>query len=216
MIHHSSTSTKRLRRTAIAAAVLGVVCISNVAGPAGAAPHTQSEAIATEATRAMTALDEWNDNHNPADYVRFVQSRELTAMMTASDLEVDAASMRDQWAAAPAQKQAAVLAAVSQMGVPYKSLKSDPEVGFDCSGLTIWAYDAAGVEIPRVSGDQIRAAADTELVDAEPGDLVYYPGHVGLYLGAGTYIHSPETGSDVQAAHLPDKSLRFGDFLESD
>jgi cell wall-associated NlpC family hydrolase len=84
-------------------------------------------------------------------------------------------------------------------------------VGFDCSGLTRWAFATAEVEIPRVSRDQINDATATERDDAEAGDLVYYPGHISIYLGAATMIHSPNSGSHVEITWLPDKSLRFGD-----
>jgi cell wall-associated NlpC family hydrolase len=124
--------------------------------------------------------------------------------------------MREAWGAAPLEKQQAVLAAMSQLGVPYRNLESDPEVGFDCSGLTRWAFAQAGVAIPRSSRDQFRESGEVELADAQPGDLVYYPGHVGMYLGVGTFVHSPNSGNHVQAAHLPDKSLRFADALDSD
>ena len=40
---------------------------------------------------------------------------------------------------------------------------------------------------------------------------MYYPGHISIYLGASTMIHSPNSGSHVEIAGLPDKSLRFGD-----
>ena len=63
------------------------------------------------------------------------------------------------WAAADHRHQVAVLAALVQLGAPYRSYSSHPSVGFDCSGLTSWAWRRAGVTIPRSSGDQIAAAA---------------------------------------------------------
>lgn len=197
-----------------AAIATGFVTVGNAG--ADAARRTKSETIASEADRALDALDRWTQTQNPVDYIRFVRARELTATLTASDLELDAAAMRAEWGEAPTEKQYAVLAAMSQLGVPYESIASKPGVGFDCSGLTIWAFAEAGVEIPRVSGDQIDAAEPVELATAEPGDLVYYPGHIGIYLGAAAYVHSPETGSHVEAVHLPDKSLDFGDAVATD
>ncbi len=202
-----------MRRLAIGAAV--ATCFVTVAGAGvggvDAARRTKSDTIAFEADRALDALDRWTHTQNPADYIRFVQARELTATLTAGDLELDADEMRSAWSEAPAEKQYAVLSAMSQLGVPYESIASKPGVGFDCSGLTIWAFAEAGVEIPRVSGDQIEAAESIDLAAAEPGDLVHYPGHIGIYLGAEAYVHSPESGSHVEAVHLPDKSLNFGD-----
>ncbi len=217
--HITTRSAARLRRFVVGAAAIGSACsigIVHSGDIAGAARRTQSETIAAEAERALDALEDWNDTQNPTDYVRFVQARELAATMTATDLEVDADEMRDAWAAAPDEKQQAVLAAMSQLGVPYRNMKSDPEVGFDCSGLTSWAFAQAGVDLERVSRDQINEAAAVELDSAAAGDLVYYPGHIGIYLGAETYVHSPNSGNHVEAVHLPSKSLRFGDALVGD
>ncbi len=167
--------------------------------------------IADEATQAMDALDRWEQTLNPVDYVRFVQHRDQAASMTEVDIELPDGSLRDAWAQVSLAKQQALLSAVSQLGVPYRSLASEPGVGFDCSGLTIWAFAEAGVEIPRISGDQINEADAIERKDAEPGDLVYYPGHISIFLGADTMVHSPNSGNSVEVAPLSDKTLRFGD-----
>lgn len=209
---HTPHNFTRARRRPLAAVVAVAIGLFVVPFGADAAPRTSSEAIAVEAERALYSLDRWQDSKNPADYVRFVQGRAATASLAAADLELDAIELAAAWADVSASKQHAVLAAMSQLGVPYKNLASEPGVGFDCSGLTIWAFEAAGVELPRVSRDQID---DSEVIDrelAEPGDLVYYPGHIGIYLGLENYIHSPNSGADVMISQVPSKSsLRFGD-----
>jgi cell wall-associated NlpC family hydrolase len=192
----------------VAAGVFGLTTLDH----ADAAPRSKSEVVAAEADRALDALAGWQATQSPADYVRFVQARQLTASLTATDLEIDPELLNDEWKAAGTKDQQAVLAALSQLGVPYRSLRSEPGVGFDCSGLTIWAFDQAGLALPRRSGDQIRVADQIEQHDAQAGDLVYYPGHVGIYLGADMMVHSPNTGNHVEARGLPTKhSLRFGD-----
>lgn len=205
-----------LRRGLATATVLVTVGLATVHDGADASVRTQSEAIAAEAERALAALERWSSGHNPADYVRFVQSREATAAMTAADLQIDAGALRSVWAGVSIEKQHAVLAAMSQLGVPYRSIHSEEGVGFDCSGLTIWAFAEAGLDIPRVSRDQIRAAEPIDAADAEPGDLVYYPGHISMYLGVGTMVHSPYSGSYVEAIALPDRSLDYGDAFAGD
>lgn len=183
---------------------------------ADASVRTKSTTIAAEADRALDAFERWEADRNPADYVRFVRGREATATMTATDLQLDPAAMRDAWATAPIGKQRAILAALSQLGVPYRSIKSEPGVGFDCSGLTIWAYAQAGLEIPRTSRDQFRAADEIEQSQAEPGDFVYYPGHISIYLGLDTMVHSPYSGSHVEAVTIPERSLDYGDPFAED
>ena len=181
-----------------------------------ARPRSSSEVVAAEADRALDSLASWNVTQNPADYVRFVQARESAALLTAAELEVDPDQLRDEWAAVASEKQQAVLAALSQLGVAYRNRTSQPGVGFDCSGLTIWAFDQAGLEIPRVSSDQYRAAAEIELDEAEAGDLVYYPGHIAIYLGVETMVHSPNAGNSVEVVTLPTrKSLRYGDIVST-
>lgn len=203
-----------LRRSTAGAAVLLTAGLLTATDGADASVRTKSTTIAAEADRAIDALARWEADRNPADYVRFVQSREATAAMTAADLQLDPEALQAEWADAPIDKQQAVLAAMSQLGVPYRSISSEPGVGFDCSGLTIWAFGQAGVEIPRSSRDQFRAAEEIEHSEAEPGDYVYYPGHISIYLGLDAMVHSPNSGSHVEAVSIPTKrSLGFADPL---
>jgi hypothetical protein len=196
--------------------VAGGAFVATTADGVDAGPRTKSEVVAAEADRALDALDSWEATHNPADYVRFVRARDAAASITAAELEIEADRLGGDWVATTSEKQRAVLAALSQLGVPYQSLESQPGVGFDCSGLTIWAFDQAGLEIPRNSRDQFRASNEVDLGEAEVGDLVYYPGHVGIYLGADLMVHSPETGSHVEVVGLPTKhSLRYGDLVDA-
>jgi cell wall-associated NlpC family hydrolase len=100
---------------------------------------------------------------------------------------------------------AAVAAAESQLGVPYVWGAEDPGVGFDCSGLTQWAWAQAGVSIPRVADDQWADLPHVSLSDLEPGDLLFYYNldgdnevdHVVMYVGSGPY----GTQTIIQAAY---------------
>ncbi len=215
-LKHIRSRSARSRIVALAAAVTTVGATLGMASVAQAAPRTESAGIASEARLALDALDRWRVTENPVDFAVFVHSRDTTAVMVAYDLEVDIVTMRSEWAHVDIAKQQALLAALSQLGVPYRHLASKAGVGFDCSGLTSYAYDQAGINIERSSGNQINEAATVALDEAEPGDLVYYPGHVSLYLGVETMVHSPNSGNQVEAAHLPDRELRFGDVLDGD
>jgi cell wall-associated NlpC family hydrolase len=119
------------------------------------------------------------------------------------------------WAATPIAHQRAVLAAMTQVGVPYRRNSSAEGVGFDCSGLTTFAWAKAGVQLVRQSGQQIRDAQPLDRTTAKAGDLVQYPGHVMMYLGVGdAVIHSVMTGRTVELDTISERKasrVRFGD-----
>ncbi|MDQ0813892.1 cell wall-associated NlpC family hydrolase [Streptomyces sp. B3I7] len=103
-------------------------------------------------------------------------------------------------AASGARAAAAVAAARSALGRPYVWGATGPN-GFDCSGLTQWAYARAGVGLPRTSQEQRYAGRRVPLSEAQPGDLVVYrsdASHVGMYVGAGRVIHAPYPGAVVR------------------
>jgi len=100
-----------------------------------------------------------------------------------------------------ATKAAKALAfARSQIGKPYVWGATGPE-SYDCSGLTQAAWKAAGVDIPRVTYDQVNAGTTVSVSAAQPGDLVFFYddlSHVGSYIGNGMMIHAPKPGAYVR------------------
>lgn len=89
--------------------------------------------------------------------------------------------------------------AYAQLGKPYIYGGTGPK-GYDCSGLTMMSWRAAGVSLPRVVPDQYNATRHVAKSDLRPGDLVYFDnlGHEGMYVGGGKFIHAPHTGSVVK------------------
>ena len=90
---------------------------------------------------------------------------------------------------------AIVAAAYSQLGVPYVWGGTTPGVGLDCSGLTQYCYRQAGITIPRNSEDQAAFGRKVPVSEATPGDILWRPGHVGIYIGDDRYIHEPHSGA---------------------
>ena len=99
--------------------------------------------------------------------------------------------------------RAAVIAYAKRfLGVPYVWGGSTPS-GFDCSGLTSYVYrNAVGVNLPRVSQAQRNVGTRVSRGQAQPGDMVNYSHHVGIYLGNGYMIHAPKPGDRVKIARV--------------
>ena len=93
---------------------------------------------------------------------------------------------------------------MAQLGDPYVWAASGPDA-FDCSGLTQYAYAAAGVSLPHSSGMQSQLGTPVSRSDLQPGDLVFFyspVSHVGMYIGNGQMVHASTAGEPVQVASL--------------
>jgi cell wall-associated NlpC family hydrolase len=100
------------------------------------------------------------------------------------------------------------------LGVPYLWGGTDPTQGVDCSGLVQDVYSEVGISLPRTSQEQATVGTPVaSLAEAQPGDLVFFPGsdgtaaspgHVGIYIGNGEMIDAPHTGTDVRVEPVGD------------
>ena len=91
--------------------------------------------------------------------------------------------------------------AYSFLGTPYASGGSSPS-GFDCSGFTSYLFRQYGINLSRSSSAQAYGGQAVSLSDIQPGDVVCYPGHVGLYIGGGQIIHASVPGDVVKIASM--------------
>lgn len=133
-----------------------------------------------------------------------LERRRLQAAEQAADLAASgsAPSPASAPALAAGRGRGAIAArfAFAQLGKPYHWGSAGPG-SYDCSGLTMAAWAAAGVHLPHSSGGQFVAGAHVSQSSLMPGDLVFYGRpihHVGVYVGGGRMISSPHTGTVVK------------------
>ena len=112
----------------------------------------------------------------------------------------------------------AIQRAMSQIGVPYswgggnaagpsRGIDSGAgTVGFDCSGIVLYAFAGVGIKLPHYSGDQYNAGRKIPSSQMRRGDVIFYgpnaSQHEALYLGQGMMLESPYTGSDVHISRV--------------
>jgi peptidoglycan DL-endopeptidase CwlO len=108
----------------------------------------------------------------------------------------------------------ALQAALSQCGKPYVWGGTSPSSGFDCSGLTQWAWKQAGVDLPRSASSQYGQGSSVSDGDIQPGDLVFFGSsassihHVGIAVGGGKMVDAPTEGVPI-GVHV---IASYGDF----
>ena len=107
-------------------------------------------------------------------------------------------------APAPASHYSGVVGiAMQYLGTPYVWGGASPG-GFDCSGLVVYAYAQVGVSLPHSSYAQYNMGVPVSYSELQPGDLVFFYGlgHVGIYVGGGSFIHAPHTGDVVKISSM--------------
>lgn len=224
-MNRPATRPHRSTRRRIATVVVGAIAVTLgpiIASPGGAtaaverpmAVERQVDPVADAADLALTLIAA-DTAAGRAPSSAYVTQRAIVARLVGDRLWTDPADFVEAWAAADVAHQTAVMAALSQVGVPYRKWKSIEDVGFDCSGLTMYAWSEAGFNIPHNSTRQIRAAEPRDIFSAQAGDLLRYPGHVMMWLGVGqAIVHSPQPGQFVEVRVLADRWMRrstFGD-----
>jgi len=176
------------------------------------AKRAQAQRLAADIERELRTMD-----RRVAALIDQQQRREEASQQAAYADNLAAARRsgtapaRDGRASAAARKAVAV--ALAQLGSPYVWGAEGPAT-FDCSGLTSFAYAAAGITIPRVSRAQFAAYAGLRPIDPlhlVAGDLVFFadnPGnpstihHVGMYIGKGLMVEAPHTGAVVRTSSI--------------
>jgi cell wall-associated NlpC family hydrolase len=101
-------------------------------------------------------------------------------------------------ASAPANPSGSAIVDIARryVGTPYVHGGASPS-GFDCSGFTMYVFAQLGINLPRTSSAQRYAGTVVSASEARPGDLVWAPGHVGIYTGNGNHIAARSPGTPL-------------------
>jgi cell wall-associated NlpC family hydrolase len=191
--------------------------LQTAAGANAAAAQAQAGAqqavAAAKATYDKVAAQQADLKKQVAEYQAVYDQLSAAEKHAAAGATPERASRSERAApAAPsgpvvASSQAAQIAvdtALAQRGKPYVWAASGPG-SFDCSGLTAFAYHAAGIDLPHSSALQSTMGKAVSRADLQPGDLVFFyspVSHVGIYIGNGQMVHAPTTGDVVKVANL--------------
>ncbi|MBO0609131.1 C40 family peptidase [Myceligenerans salitolerans] len=145
-------------------------------------------AVETEAYQAQLAA-EAEAAAAEAEAAAAAEAAAETAAAVAADIPASAAG------------SAVLEVAMRYLGVPYVWGGSTPS-GFDCSGFTSYVYAQVGVSLPRTSSEQRYAGTEVPFSQAQPGDLLWSPGHIAIYAGDGMQIEAPVPGKTVRYTQI--------------
>jgi cell wall-associated NlpC family hydrolase len=201
-----------LRRVVVVAAIASGAVATLMAAPAGAVGRQDdivSEAAyqtllhlrAAQAHRAAVALGAEAAGSPDAAAAETLYAGDLGLLATF--VAPRTASTPDAfvtaWTVAGDTRMTVLLSALAEVGVPYRRNTSMSGVSFDCSGLTMYAWSQAGVALAHNDRAQIGQSTRRAWETALAGDLVEYPGHVMMYVGAGhAVVDAPHTGAWVR------------------
>ena len=93
------------------------------------------------------------------------------------------------------------------VGNPYVAGGTSLTNGADCSGFVQSVYKAFGISVPRTSGGQGSYGREVSYADAQPGDVIYYGGHVGIYIGGGQIVHASTQKTGIKYSPATYRSI---------
>jgi len=147
-----------------------------------------------------------------SDYARLSAEEQDRVSTMVAGPKLSAPSVAELPVAPGSAAATAIQVALSKVGSPYRRGATGPGA-FDCSGLTSYAYAAAGITLPRTSAGQSKIGPQLSRGELQPGDLVFYYSpisHVALYLGNGMIVHARTEGTPLSVTSVDQGGFRFG------
>jgi cell wall-associated NlpC family hydrolase len=184
----------------------GVIAEAAAAKDAAAQAQAAADQAAAQAQASLTQLQQQQAqlkqqaDEYQAEFEKLTAAEQAAVTTAVAGPAVSAPPVAQVVAGAPNEAVAtAIRAALAQVGKPYVYGSMGPR-GFDCSGLTAYAYAAAGISLQHSSRAQASLGVHVSRADLEPGDLVFFYSpisHVGLYIGNGMMVHARTFGHPV-------------------
>lgn len=153
---------------------------------------------------------ETRDEDDSANRSNERSSRDDSSNSSSSDNSSSEEKKEEKSSPAPsAGKGSSILAtARSGIGTPYVYGGTSTS-GWDCSGFVQWVYAQHGINLPRGAADQAAAGTVIPRSEAQPGDLVYKPGHIGIYVGGNTFVDAGNSRVDTSERNIYSGSWTF-------
>jgi peptidoglycan DL-endopeptidase CwlO len=164
------------------------------------AVDAQAKVDVEKVTAKIAAKAEITPAPEPEPEPEPVVEVEATVEASTADTRTESVSRseeRTEVVEAPASATGSEIVSIAMryVGVPYVTGGTTPS-GFDCSGLTSYVYAQVGIDLPRTSSAQ--RYAGTVVSTPQPGDLIFSPGHIGIYAGNGMQVDAPKPGDVVK------------------
>lgn len=207
-----SRTTKLIVGLLISLSLWGVGSTAAQAMPMGPA---QEAIIRKGAVQAQQAVDTYADKRDRDAYDLYLDLADKLAVDVANFLGVDVEDLQYAWRTADVAHQRAIMAGLTQIGVPYKENATSESIAFDCSGFVQFAWSSAGYVLPHGSNSQYAYSRRVTLKNAQAGDLMWRPGHVSMYLGIdGAILQTARTGRSVELHNMDSRILGWTRFAD--
>jgi len=195
---HSNVHVRRYVYVVLVAAVFVMLGLPQQVS-AKTMPQGQERVIAQSAQEAVAIFDSLTELSAADQNDVFSAYVANIAAQVANFLGVDVRLMQQSWLRADMSHKLALINGLTQLGVPYKNNAAIENVAFDCSGLVAFAWGKVGVGMIHGSSAQFASATRVKVEDAQPGDLIWRPGHIAMYLGVqSAVLQTPYTGRSVE------------------